>query len=86
MLEGTVRIGVDKSIPGFANRLTQIPGITQVTANESGYTIAGGPLGAVVARIAGLCSEMKIELTTLDAAEPNLEKVFLHLTGRGLRD
>jgi hypothetical protein len=33
-----------------------------------------------------ILNEEQIELTGLEAEEPNLERVFLHLTGRALRD
>ena len=33
-----------------------------------------------------LLAEEGVELTGLETEEPNLERVFLHLTGRGLRD
>ena len=31
-------------------------------------------------------NEAQIELSSLETEEPNLERVFLHLTGRALRD
>ncbi|MBM3993724.1 MAG: export ABC transporter ATP-binding protein, partial [Planctomycetes bacterium] len=31
-------------------------------------------------------SEEQVEMTSLETTEPNLEHVFLHLTGRALRD
>jgi hypothetical protein len=33
-----------------------------------------------------LLNELQMELTSLETEEPNLERVFLHLTGRALRD
>ena len=33
-----------------------------------------------------ILNEEQVELTSLETEEPNLERVFLHLTGRGLRD
>ena len=37
-------------------------------------------------KLVGVMSEHDIELLNLETEEPNLERVFLHLTGRGLRD
>jgi hypothetical protein len=34
----------------------------------------------------GLMAELGVDLTSLEIQEPNLERVFLHLTGRALRD
>ena len=33
-----------------------------------------------------MLNELQIELSGLETEEPNLERVFLYLTGRGLRD
>ena len=33
-----------------------------------------------------ILNEEQVEMTSLETEEPNLERVFLHLTGRGLRD
>ena len=35
---------------------------------------------------ATILSEEQVEMTSLETTEPNLEHVFLHLTGRALRD
>jgi ABC-2 type transport system ATP-binding protein len=37
-------------------------------------------------KLLAVLQENHAELTNLETEEPNLEKVFLHLTGRGLRD
>ena len=37
-------------------------------------------------RMIALLNEMQIELVSLETTEPNLERVFLQLTGRALRD
>jgi ABC-2 type transport system ATP-binding protein len=36
--------------------------------------------------LVGLLNELQVELVHLETEEPNLERVFLHLTGRALRD
>jgi hypothetical protein len=37
-------------------------------------------------KVIALLNERQIELISLETTEPNLERVFLHLTGRALRD
>jgi ABC-2 type transport system ATP-binding protein len=37
-------------------------------------------------RLVSLLNELQVELVHLETEEPNLERVFLHLTGRALRD
>jgi hypothetical protein len=41
---------------------------------------------ATLLQLLAILNEMNIELTSLETEEPNLERVFLHLTGRALRD
>jgi ABC-2 type transport system ATP-binding protein len=37
-------------------------------------------------RLVALLNELNVELVSMEMTEPNLERVFLHLTGRALRD
>ncbi len=37
-------------------------------------------------RVVAVLNELQVELISLETEEPNLERVFLHLTGRELRD
>ncbi len=41
---------------------------------------------ASLIRVVAILNELKVELVSLETEEPNLERVFLHLTGRELRD
>jgi hypothetical protein len=43
-------------------------------------------VGPVLARIASECYAAGVELAAVTTSEPTLERVFLHLTGRALRD
>jgi len=40
----------------------------------------------VLATVVGAANERGIKIHSIDIREPNLEAVFLHLTGRALRD
>ena len=37
-------------------------------------------------RLVALLNDLDVKLISLETREPNLERVFLHLTGRALRD
>jgi hypothetical protein len=41
---------------------------------------------ATLVRLVSTLQELRLELTSLETQEPNLERVFLQLTGRALRD
>ena len=40
----------------------------------------------VLPKLLAACAEFGTEPTAIDLNQPTLERVFLHLTGRGLRD
>lgn len=86
MLDSTASVTVDRPPAGFASRLAELPGVRRVTQRENRFEFAGQPIGPVVAEVAKYCVTNQVALTDVSAAEPNLERVFLHLTGRGLRD
>jgi ABC-2 type transport system ATP-binding protein len=86
MLDSTASVTVDRPPAGFADRLANLPGVRRVTQRENRFEFAGQPIGPVVAEVAKYCVSNQVALTDVSAAEPNLERVFLHLTGRGLRD
>ena len=82
-----VDVAVDRDSHLLAEQWRVLPGVASVSEQE------GGPLSLLVddantlmpqlfesARVAGT------RITKIDLAEPNLEMVFLHLTGRALRD
>ncbi|MCZ2439904.1 MAG: ATP-binding cassette domain-containing protein [Burkholderiales bacterium] len=62
------------------------PGVTGATALDHQIVLnvidAGEALPGVVAR----ANDAGLRVQSVDIREPNLEAVFLHLTGRGLRD
>ncbi|HET58801.1 MAG TPA: export ABC transporter ATP-binding protein, partial [Chloroflexi bacterium] len=41
---------------------------------------------ASIAGTISVANQHNVNITSVDIEEPNLEAVFLHLTGRGLRD
>jgi len=72
--------------PELMERLQHLPGVTEVRVNPPGidiYADRGGALiGEVVAAATTACSA---ELHDVHISEPSLENLFLHHTGRSLR-
>jgi len=71
----------------LAAEFKKLPGVTEVrTADETGvdvYADRGGPL---IAPIVNAAQALDAELRDVHIAEPSLETLFLHHTGRSLRD
>jgi ABC-2 type transport system ATP-binding protein len=71
--------------PNAAECLARIAGVTSVTRDEARFTIRGTGDGFVTQVIRCL-SENRIAVTEFRTELPNLEDVFLKLTGRSIRD
>ena len=82
-----VRFGADS--PDLFERLKMLAGVREVrvqTDGENGvdvYADRGGPL---VSEIANLAAASSVELSDVHISEPSLENLFLHHTGRSLRE
>jgi ABC-2 type transport system ATP-binding protein len=84
-LQGLVRCRVDVLSPSLRQRLTDIPGCT-LRDVEGGLELHGSDVKGMLLRLIAILNEANVELIHLETEEPNLERVFLHLTGRALRD
>ncbi|MGB7537668.1 MAG: ABC transporter ATP-binding protein [Anaerolineales bacterium] len=63
-----------------------IEGIRGVTAEDGHITVLAADSNAVLPRLFESAATRGTRITSLEIREPNLEAVFLHLTGRALRD
>ena len=80
-----LRLRVNQSSPELAERLQRLPGVSEVRADGNNvdlYADRGGPL---IAGIVSVVSEAATELHDVHISEPSLENLFLHHTGRSLR-
>ncbi len=68
-----------------AESFSRIAGLESVTRDDSCYTIRGAGDGFITSVIRCL-SENRITVTDFKTETPNLEDVFLKLTGRSIRD
>jgi len=62
------------------------PGVLRVTAEDGTLTLLADDSNRVLPRLFEAASDSGVRITSIDVQEPNLESVFLHLTGRALRD
>ncbi len=63
-----------------------IEGVKQVTAQDGLVTALVDDSNIVLPRLFETATQHSVRITSIDIREPNLEAVFLHLTGRALRD
>jgi len=71
--------------PSAGERFRAIPGVQEVICNESQFTIRGRG-DDLVTEVIHCLSETHIRVTDFRTVLPNLEDVFLKLTGHSIRD
>jgi ABC-2 type transport system ATP-binding protein len=63
-----------------------VEGVSQVSAENGLVSVLVNDSNAVLPRLFDVTNRLSARITSVDILEPNLEAVFLHLTGRALRD
>jgi ABC-2 type transport system ATP-binding protein len=82
----TVNLGVLGSARRLAEDLKVVTEIQQITAAEGSIEILVGGASQVLPRILDVAQQSGVGVSGVEVLEPNLESVFLHLTGKALRD
>lgn len=70
----------------LANALKDIQDVLNATATDHEVSIVTPQAEDILALVVSKANELSIKIRSIDIREPNLEAVFLHLTGRALRD
>jgi len=70
----------------LVQRLTELPGVKRCKATAEGFELAAANLAPLLPKMLTVCAAMAVEVAAIDLEQPSLERVFLNLTGRGLRD
>jgi ABC-2 type transport system ATP-binding protein len=70
----------------LAQALRDLPNVRHVDAGDQHVSIITPSAEEVLAEVVMRANERGVKIRSLDIQEPNLEAVFLHLTGRALRD
>jgi ABC-2 type transport system ATP-binding protein len=83
-LDGVIRFRVPDLPAALSERLAALP--AKLRTNDGTLELHAAEVQPVLTRLLSLLNEQNVHLTDLTVTEPNLERVFLHLTGRALRD
>ena len=78
----TLNVEADKVIAAWQT----VEGVERVTAEEDKVSVLVADSNLVLPRLFESATRQSARITSVEIREPNLEAVFLHLTGRALRD
>ena len=81
-----LHLGENEDPINLAEALTSLPGVLQADPTDHQVAIVTPSAEKLLAPIVSRTNELGIRIYSVDMREPNLEAVFLHLTGRALRE
>ncbi|MFN2224897.1 MAG: ATP-binding cassette domain-containing protein, partial [Anaerolineae bacterium] len=82
------RVDLTLNIPpdGVADAWRKMEGVHQVRTDDGTVTLLVDDSNLILPRLFESANQKGVRITSVEIQEPNLEAVFLHLTGRELRD
>ena len=88
LVKGKTRISLrlDKADTDMPERLRSIKGVASAELMKDEIDISGENVDIVLSEIIARVTEHGGRISSIDVRKPNLEEVFLHLTGKALRD
>ncbi len=81
-----LHIGEEEDTASLADAFRNIPGVLQSSGSDHQVVLMILDAEEMLAPVISRANELKVKIHSVDIQEPNLEAVFLHLTGRALRD
>jgi ABC-2 type transport system ATP-binding protein len=81
-----LRIAGEHVPPELTEALRRLPGISQVSAEDGAVRLLVPDANRALADVVAAVGAHGAKIASVAVQEPNLEAVFLHLTGRALRD
>lgn len=84
--ESTIVIKLEKMVPSFVEGLSTIPSVKNVTFADKEIILVIPKEQNLFNQIFQLAEDTGAVILSIDRKTPSLEDVFLHLTGRALRD
>lgn len=81
-----VAVKVAGATPEVLERVRAIEGVEGVESAEDALEVLTRSSGSIMGRLVSTLESEGTHVTSVSVTEPNLESVFLHLTGKSLRD
>ena len=81
-----LHLGEEANAATLAEALSALPGVIQVSATDHEVVMIVPVAEEALPAAITTANALSVRVRSVDIEEPNLEAVFLHLTGRALRD
>jgi ABC-2 type transport system ATP-binding protein len=81
-----LRIEAEGEVAAACDALVSLDGVTQAVPRDGGIQVLAPDVRSLLAEIVRTADAAGVSITSMEVDEPNLEAVFLHLTGKALRD
>ena len=85
-LKGLIRFQVSQPTAVLRDRLAGLSDAILKEEANNRFALECCDVTGMLLHLIGLLKDLQIELTSIEIIEPDLERVFLHLTGKTLRD
>jgi ABC-2 type transport system ATP-binding protein len=85
-LHGWIRLHVPEASALLVERIRRLPGVQLNEPVDNPLEVECRDVKGTLIQLVAILNDLHLELISLETQEPNLERVFLHLTGRELRD
>lgn len=82
----TIRLRGDRAAVAAANAITLLPGVSFARESEGLVDVGVDDAGRRLVEVLQRAKDVGMNVSGVEVAEPDLEAVFLHLTGKQLRD
>ncbi|HEY4751696.1 MAG TPA: DUF4162 domain-containing protein, partial [Candidatus Limnocylindrales bacterium] len=81
-----VALSATGSLAAAVEALRRLEGVVDVTARDGGLDVIVPEAATRLPRLLEVAAEAGTTVRSVEVVEPDLEAVFLHLTGKALRD
>lgn len=81
-----IEIKLSQITPVIGETIKELPSVEKLIIKDRDITIYSKGNGELLADIISITNKAKIKILSINIEEPNLESVFIHLTGKALRD
>ncbi len=85
-LDLTISTASEEVEPALIDCWKSVAGVRSVSAQDGTITALVEDSNRVLPGLFETAAQLNARITTVNIREPNLESVFIHLTGRALRD